>query len=96
MKVDVVNVIELLERKKVYIIPVFQRNYSWSILQCDKLFNDIVDIIEYNHQNPSEQITHFFGTICFNNNDDYRQLVIDGQQRLTSSYFLLLKILKMT
>lgn len=28
---------------RVFIIPPFQRNYAWSINQCEELFSDIVD-----------------------------------------------------
>lgn len=32
--------------KGVFIIPEYQRAYSWTISQCDKLWEDIIDYIE--------------------------------------------------
>lgn len=32
--------------KAIFIIPEYQRPYSWKIEQCDKLWQDIIDFIE--------------------------------------------------
>ena len=31
------------KNKPVFKIPVYQRNYDWTNIQCEKLFNDIID-----------------------------------------------------
>ena len=31
------------KNKRVFKIPVYQRNYDWTNIQCEKLFNDIID-----------------------------------------------------
>lgn len=82
----------LSQNGQQYKIPVYQRNYEWSWEQCDKLFEDIVQAAERNQ-------LHFCGSIVFqpiaptrgiNNN-----IVIDGQQRLTTIYILIKALLDM-
>lgn len=69
-----------------YKIPVYQRNYEWSWEQCDKLFEDVVTA---GQRNP----LHFCGSIVFKpiapTKDIGNNIVIDGQQRLTTIYILL-------
>jgi hypothetical protein len=69
-----------------FIIPVYQRNYSWLTENCNQLFNDLVDLVH------SDRPTHFFGSIVTSPADGYgiNRLVIDGQQRLTTISLLLL------
>ena len=76
----------LSQNGQQYKIPVYQRNYEWSREQCKKLFEDIVQAAKRNQM-------HFTGSIVFqplmpikgiNNN-----IVIDGQQRLTTIYILI-------
>lgn len=76
----------LSQNAQQYKIPVYQRNYEWSWEQCDKLFEDIVTAAKRNRP-------HFCGSIVYqpiapikgiNNN-----IVIDGQQRLTTIYILI-------
>ena len=31
------------KNKRIFKIPVYQRNYDWTNIQCEKLFNDIID-----------------------------------------------------
>lgn len=61
-----------------YVIPVYQRNYSWSTKQCRQLFNDLLSIME-------NEDDHFFGSIVlfYDRQDTYS--IIDGQQRLTTT-----------
>ena len=33
---------DLVDGKKQFIIPVFQRDYSWTKEQCDQLWNDVL------------------------------------------------------
>lgn len=79
---------DVLEKnKRVFKVPVYQRNYDWSNLQCEKLFYDIMKANEENHQ-------HFTGTIVYiddiNGGSGLNEvLIIDGQQRITTVYILL-------
>lgn len=69
-----------------YKIPVYQRNYEWSWEQCDKLFEDVVTAGQRNQ-------LHFCGSIVFKpiapTKGIGNNIVIDGQQRLTTICILL-------
>ncbi len=72
-----------------FVIPEYQRNYSWDITQCEKLFQDIENFINGYQENDS----YFFGTIIISVDDFGNKLnLIDGQQR-TITFLLLLKVL---
>lgn len=74
--------------KKVFIIPLYQRNYSWQKKECLKLFTDILSMTKY--QNIKD---YFIGTIVYMQHKakmNYTELtLIDGQQRLTTISLLL-------
>ena len=77
-----------LDEDTVFIIPEYQRAYSWNIDNCDKLWQDINDYVD----NGSKD-RYFFGTIIVNCQDNDTKLgLIDGQQR-TTTFLLLLKAL---
>lgn len=77
-----------LEDNTVFTIPEYQRAYSWTIDNCDKLWQDIIDFVESDSKDR-----YFFGTIIINCQDnDTKYGLIDGQQR-TTTFLLLLKAL---
>ncbi|NLB27031.1 MAG: DUF262 domain-containing protein [Bacteroidales bacterium] len=77
-----------LDDGAIFIIPEYQRAYSWEIKQCDKLWQDLDAFIDSGGTDP-----YFFGTIIINCQDDDTSLsLIDGQQR-TITFILLLKAL---
>src|SRR5256885_4335384 len=72
-----------------FVIPVFQRDYSWTEAQCEQLWNDVIGIA---HE-PNER-GHFLGSIVYISTGDSsagftRWLLIDGQQRVTTLLLLL-------
>lgn len=75
-----------------YRIPVYQRNYEWSLEQCKKLFDDIVQAAKRNQ-------LHFCGSIAYQPMAPIKgintSIVIDGQQRLTTIYILMKSLLDM-
>lgn len=78
---------DLIEKnKRVFKVPVYQRNYDWSNVQCEKLYQDIMLAHERDHK-------HFTGTIVYivglNGSNLSEVLIIDGQQRMTTVYILL-------
>ncbi|OUQ15417.1 hypothetical protein B5E84_15080 [Lachnoclostridium sp. An14] len=78
---------DLIEKnKRVFKVPVYQRNYDWSNVQCEKLYQDIMLAHKRDHK-------HFTGTIVYivglNGSNLSEVLIIDGQQRLTTVYILL-------
>ena len=76
-----------LEKQQNFVIPEYQRGYSWDISQCDKLWQDVEAFIETNANDP-----YFFGTIIVDCSEDNKFSLIDGQQR-TTTFLLLLKAL---
>ena len=79
----------LLKKDDVFEIPQYQRAYSWNIMQCSKLWQDIESFIESGAEDP-----YFFGTIIVDCSSDNRLSLIDGQQR-TTTFLLLLKALQL-
>ena len=78
---------DLIEKnKRVFKVPAYQRNYDWSNVQCEKLYQDIMVASERDHK-------HFTGTIVYivglDGSTLNEVLIIDGQQRLTTMYILL-------
>lgn len=72
-----------------FVIPEYQRRYSWTKTECDKLWQDIETYKDSGQNEP-----YFFGTViasCSVAEPD-RISLIDGQQR-TTTFILLLKAL---
>lgn len=73
---------------KTFIIPEYQRPYSWDIDKCRTLWEDIRDFrLEPTTDDSSE---YFLGTIVSCPEEGKGINIIDGQQRITS-FFLLLR-----
>ena len=72
---------------KTLFIPVYQRNYDWQIKQCERLFQDLEDII------IEKRPKHFFGAVV-GKPESWQWVVIDGQQRLTTVSLLMLALAK--
>lgn len=74
-----------------FVIPVYQRNYVWNATNCEKLFDDVLQGI-YKDQK------HYFGNVVYyiDGTDPFtgftRYILIDGQQRITSTMLLLAAI----
>lgn len=74
-----------------FVIPVFQRDYSWSDAQCAQLWDDVVRI------GKAGSGHHFMGSLVYIAAGDSsaaftRWLLIDGQQRLTTLTLLVLAL----
>ncbi|MFL6344290.1 MAG: DUF262 domain-containing protein, partial [Nitrososphaeraceae archaeon] len=41
MKAVQANFLSFLQGTKQFVIPIYQRNYSWTLKQCEQLWNDI-------------------------------------------------------
>lgn len=78
---------DLIEKnKRVFKVPVYQRNYDWSNIQCEKLYQDIMKANERDHKHFTGTVVYIVGLAGSNLNE---VLIIDGQQRLTTVYILL-------
>ncbi|MGL4450262.1 MAG: DUF262 domain-containing protein [Sarcina sp.] len=93
MKANEKTILRFLESSDTkFIIPIYQRKYSWGIEENKKLYDDLVNLIRNNDN------FHFFGSIVSIYNDlgrDREYLIIDGQQRLTSISLLLIALYKL-
>lgn len=95
MKATEANLLKFLKKSPQFVIPIYQRNYSWTEDQCRQLW---VDLLRAGRQ---EKITaHFIGSIVYverglsNVVQQEALLVIDGQQRLTTSTLLIAALAK--
>lgn len=77
----------LFQTEDVYVIPMYQRPYSWEFEQCDQLYKDITDAF-------NQKKEYFLGNIILARgyDDDTHPSVVDGQQRLIT-LFLIMKVL---
>lgn len=94
MKAQDLQLTQLLEGSKQFVIPIFQRTYSWDEENCRQLWDDIVRVGK-----NAELNTHFIGSAVYipETNVDAaipRWLVIDGQQRITTVSLILLALKK--
>lgn len=86
---------DLIEKnKRVFKVPVYQRNYDWTNVQCEKLYSDIIKAW-------TDDVHHFTGTIVYvedvNGGSGLNEvLIIDGQQRITTIYILLKALLDLS
>ena len=95
MKANEINLNRFLAQNDTqFVIPVYQRNYDWTIAECKQLFDDILAVGLDKNRN-----SHFIGSIVFIHDDVYsasgiRELfIIDGQQRLTTVTLLYIALL---
>ena len=89
MKATEANLLEFIKKSSQFSIPIYQRLYSWTENECERLWNDIMTT------GKSEIPSHFIGSIMYIEKGMYHisepepLLVIDGQQRLTTVSLLL-------
>ncbi len=70
-----------------YIVPPFQRDYSWDYEQWDDLWQDLQLLMN----DPA--YSHYMGYLVFQTEDMNTFTIIDGQQRLTTLCILILSII---
>ncbi|GAA7650059.1 hypothetical protein ckin60_06910 [Helicobacter pylori] len=73
-----------------FVIPIYQRVYSWKKEQCEQLWDDIIKIGGNDKMNR-----HFIGSILYVRNGNTHSsplLIIDGQQRLTTITLLFIAL----
>ena len=89
MQASVTKLQPIIEGTKQYVIPLFQRSYSWEKKEWDVLWNDLFELCQ--EANPR---THFIGSLVTMPTNSVpegitKYLLIDGQQRLTTIFILL-------
>lgn len=90
MKATEAKLLEFLKKSPQFVIPIYQRTYSWMEKECRQLWDDIL------RTGKNDKISaHFVGSIVYIEKGLYQvssqspMLVIDGQQRLTTLTLLL-------
>jgi uncharacterized protein with ParB-like and HNH nuclease domain len=83
---------KFVEGTKQFIIPLFQRTYSWEQDKIRILWEDITNLYKEVGENPDA--THFFGSFVTLQlpsmaTSASKYMVIDGQQRLTTVFIFL-------
>jgi uncharacterized protein with ParB-like and HNH nuclease domain len=79
-----------------FFIPPFQRAYAWGKPEIERYFSDVIRIIK-SELNPEEhdKLEHFFGTVVIKEESQgfaNKSVVVDGQQRLTSTLLFLIAL----
>lgn len=85
------NIYEILNGNRQFLIPVYQRYYSWDTEQCKRLWNDIVEMQRKGKEG------HFVGSIVNIAEQAMptgvqKYMIIDGQQRMTTLSLLLIAL----
>ena len=90
MKATEAKLLEFIKKSPQFVIPIYQRTYSWTEKECKQLWGDIIRC-----GSNDEISAHFIGSVVYVEKGLYSVssqtplLVIDGQQRLTTITLLL-------
>lgn len=90
MRASEAKLLDFIKKSPQFVIPIYQRTYSWTAKECRQLWDDIIRC----GRNDSVPV-HFIGSIVYVENglsqitNQAPLLVIDGQQRLTTLSLLL-------
>ena len=85
MKATEAKLLDFLRKSSQFRIPIYQRTYSWTERECERLWEDILTTGK-----KKDVPAHFIGSIVYIEEGLYQVsnlsplLVIDGQQRLTT------------
>ena len=95
MKATEAKLLDFLRKSPQFIIPIYQRTYSWTDKECRQLWDDII------RTGSDDKVSvHFIGSIVYIEkglsqvSSQSPLLVIDGQQRLTTVTLLLAALAK--
>ena len=90
MKATETNLLKFLQGTNQFIIPIYQRTYSWNLKHCRQLWSDIARC-----SRDSAIAGHFIGSVVYIEDSLHQVsgvsqlLIIDGQQRLATVSLLL-------
>ena len=60
MKAGSANLLSVIKGSKQFVIPIYQRTYSWYQAQCEQLFKDILRISQSDNIHG-----HFVGSVVY-------------------------------
>jgi uncharacterized protein with ParB-like and HNH nuclease domain/predicted transport protein len=95
MKATEARLLDLLKKSPQFVIPIYQRTYSWTQKECQQLWDDVLRA-----GTDNGVAVHFVGSIVYIEkglsqvSHQTPLLVIDGQQRLTTVSLLLAALAK--
>ena len=90
MQASEANLLQFLDNRQQFMVPIFQRRHSWEKRHCEQLWKDVLRI-----EKDESAVAHFLGSIVYIDAGIYsasrvsQLLLIDGQQRLTTLSLLL-------
>jgi uncharacterized protein with ParB-like and HNH nuclease domain/predicted transport protein len=90
MKATEASLLQVLKTSPQFVIPIYQRSYTWAERECSQLWSDVLRV----GKDPDSR-AHFVGSVVYIQDGLYQLsnnsplLVIDGQQRLTTVALLL-------
>lgn len=81
------NFSTIVGNNKHFVVPKFQRDYSWDKEQWEDLWQDLMDM-------RAGEDEHYMGYLVLQTKDDKEYRIIDGQQRFTTITLLILAAIK--
>lgn len=81
------NFSTIIGTNRKFIVPKFQRDYSWENEQWDDLWMDIISMLE-------SESDHYMGYLVLQTLDNKTFYIIDGQQRFTTITLLIIAAIK--
>lgn len=79
-----------------FFIPPFQRAYAWGKPEIERYFSDVIRIIKSElNEKEHDKLEHFFGTLVLKEEQQgfaHKSVVVDGQQRLTTTLLFLIAL----
>ncbi len=94
-------------RNRSFEIPIYQRLYEWTKDNVEKYVEDLYDFTNENIEKDSDDIyemefkwssnsdiKYYVGSLIIYNHNDNLQLIVDGQQRLTTTILILVALLR--
>jgi len=94
MKAGETSLQKLMNSALQFIVPIYQRTYSWTLKQCNQLWKDVISITS----NKDGKV-HFIGSVVYIDlgtplGRPQQLLLIDGQQRITTFSLLLCALVR--
>lgn len=78
-----VSLSDIIGNGKKYVVPPYQRDYSWKKDHWEDLWNDILNVVQSDN-------VHYMGSIVLQDMGDKKYHVIDGQQRFSTLTLIVL------
>ena len=96
MKANGKNLQSIIEGQKQYVVPLFQRGYTWKKKNWETFWLDLADLLEIcqGDSDKAEDNEHFMGAVVTlpfetTKKGTAKLFLIDGQQRLITIFILL-------